>query len=303
MEDYLKYQQYISDIPDFLYKYLDLDIMLRLKDISVLCGMDNASKDIYNFKFYMSRFNHSLNVALITWRLTNDKTQTLAALFHDVSTPVFSHVIDYMNGDYVNQESTEFKTKDVLLSSRILLDYLKEDNIDINNIIDFKTYSIVDLPRPALCADRLDNLIGGGMCWAKNVELSDAKSIIDNLTTSINESGQQEITLYSLELCKYLRYINNEINRLTHTHEDTYMMMLLASITKCLIKNSIISYDDLYKLTEPQIVHIIKQNLDIPGLYRMWNTFRKITKPVPMVDVKIKEMSLEPYYKGRRINI
>ena len=303
MEDYLKYQQYISDIPDFLYKYLDLDIMLRLKDISVLCGMDNASKDIYNFKFYMSRFNHSLNAALITWRLTNDKTQTLAALFHDVSTPVFSHVIDYMNGDYVNQESTEFKTKDVLLSSRILLDYLKEDNIDINNIIDFKSYSIVDLPRPALCADRLDNLIGGGMCWAKNVELSDAKSIIDNLTTCINEKGQREITLYSLELCKYLRYINNEINRLTHTQEDTYMMMLLASITKCLIKNSIISYDDLYKLTEPQIVYIIKQNLDIPELCRMWNTFRKITKPVPMVDVKIKEMSLEPYYKGRRINI
>ncbi|MCR5223578.1 MAG: HD domain-containing protein [Bacilli bacterium] len=303
MEDYIKYQQYISDIPDFLYKYLDLDIMLRLKDISVLCGMDNASKDIYNFKFYMSRFNHSLNVALITWRLTNDKTQTLAALFHDVSTPVFSHVIDYMNGDYVNQESTESKTKDVLLSSRILLDYLKEDNIDINNIIDFKAYSIVDLPRPALCADRLDNLIGGGMCWAKNVELSDAKSIIDNLTTCINESGQQEITLYSLELCKYLRYINNEINRLTHTQEDTYMMMLLASITRCLIKSSIISYDDLYKLTEPQIVYIIKQNLDIPELYRMWNTFRTITKPVPMVDVKIKEMSLEPYYKGRRINI
>lgn len=303
MEDYLKYQQYISDIPDFLYKYLDLDIMLRLKDISVLCGMDNASKDIYNFKFYMSRFNHSLNVALITWRLTNDKTQTLAALFHDVSTPVFSHVIDYMNGDYVNQESTESKTKDVLLSSRILLDYLKEDNIDINNIIDFKSYSIVDLPRPALCADRLDNLIGGGMCWAKNVELSDAKSIIDNLTTCINEKGQQEITLYSLELCKYLRYINNEINRLTHTQEDTYMMMLLASITKCLIKNSIISYDDLYKLTEPQIVYIIKRNLDIPELYRMWNTFRTITKPVPMVDMKIKEMSLEPYYKGRRINI
>jgi len=303
MEDYLKYQQYISDIPDFLYKYLDLDIMLRLKDISVLCGMDNASKDIYNFKFYMSRFNHSLNVALITWRLTNDKTQTLAALFHDVSTPVFSHVIDYMNGDYVNQESTESKTKDVLLSSRILLDYLKEDNIDINNIIDFKSYSIVDLPRPALCADRLDNLIGGGMCWAKNVELSDAKSIIDNLTTCINETGQQEITLYSLELCKYLRYINNEINRLTHTQEDTYMMMLLASITKCLIKTSIISYDDLYKLTEPQMVHIIKQNLDIPELNRMWNTFRTITKPVPVVDVKIKEMSLKPYYKGRRINI
>ena len=149
MEDYLAYQKYICSVPDFLKKYLELDILKRLEDISVLCGMDYASKHIYDFEFYMSRFNHSLNVALITWRLTYDKTQTLAALFHDISTPVFSHVIDYMNGDYIKQESTEHKTEEVLRSCRQLFEYLKEDCVYIENIVDFKKYSVVDLPRPS----------------------------------------------------------------------------------------------------------------------------------------------------------
>lgn len=48
-----------------------------------------------------------MTVALLTYKLTNDKVATLAGLFHDIATPCFSHVIDYMNGDYENQESTE----------------------------------------------------------------------------------------------------------------------------------------------------------------------------------------------------
>ena len=84
MDEFILYQKYLGTIPEFLNKYLELDIMKRLKDISLLCGMEYASPYAYDFKFYISRFDHSLNVALITWRLNHCKTQTLAALFHDI---------------------------------------------------------------------------------------------------------------------------------------------------------------------------------------------------------------------------
>ena len=58
-----------------------------------------ASKDIYPFKESISRFDYSLTVALIVYSLTHDKKTTLAGLFHDIATPCFSHVIDYMNQD------------------------------------------------------------------------------------------------------------------------------------------------------------------------------------------------------------
>ena len=298
MNEYLRYQKYISEIPEFIFKYLNLNIMNRLKDISVLCGMDYASKDIYQFKYYLSRFDHSLNVALITWRLTYDKTRTLAALFHDISTPVFSHVIDYMNGDYIKQESTEHKTKDVLYSSRELLDYLKEDNVDINDIINFKNYPVVDTPRPGLCADRLDNLIGTGMSWAKCIGYEDARNIIDNIYyDKIND----EIALYSLYIGDLLIRINNHINSLTHTNEDTYMMMLLADIVKLLISEGIITYNDLYTLTEPRVLNIIENNLSNYELRDMYETWKNIDRVDMNVDMSIKELTLNPLVLGERI--
>jgi len=301
MDDYLEYQSYISDIPSFLDKYLELDIMKRLKDISVLCGMDYASPHMYDFKFYLSRYNHSLNVALITWRLTHDKKQTLAALFHDISTPVFSHVIDYMNKDFIKQESTESKTIDILRSSKQLIEYLKQDNIDINEVINFKQYSVVDLPRPALCADRLDNLVGGGMSWVKKVDLDMAKSIIDNIYLYNRSDSIDEIAVRSYGIASYLMSINNEINRLTHTKEDTYMMMLLANIVKFTIDEGLITYNDLYRLTEHQYMNIVENNLDIYDLNDMWHTWKTIESCDTAYDIQIKDLTLSPIYNGSRV--
>ena len=301
MDNYLEYQSYISDIPSFLDKYLELDIMKRLKDISVLCGMDYASPHMYDFKFYLSRYNHSLNVALITWRLTHDKKQTLAALFHDISTPVFSHVIDYMNKDFIKQESTESKTIDILRSSKQLIEYLKQDNIDINEVINFKQYSVVDLPRPALCADRLDNLVGGGMSWAKKVDLDMAKSIIDNIYLYNRSDSKDEIAVRSYGIASYLMSINNEINRLTHTKEDTYMMMLLANIVKLTIDEGLITYNDLYRLTEHQYMDIVEKNLDIYDLNDMWHTWKTVESCDTAYDIQIKDLTLSPIYNGSRV--
>ena len=111
-----KYINYLREkIPLFLMKYLEVPSLVRLKDVGYFCGMDYASLDVYNFGKYVSRYDHSLNVALIVYLLTKDKVKTLAGLFHDIATPCFSHVIDYMNKDYLKQESTEEYTKDIFM--------------------------------------------------------------------------------------------------------------------------------------------------------------------------------------------
>jgi len=300
MDEYLEYQSYICEVPEFIKKYLELDILKRLEDVSVLCGMDYASKDMYDFKFYLSRYNHSLNVALLTWKLTYNKTQTLAALFHDISTPVFSHVIDYMHGDYIQQESTEGKTKEVLCSSLQLLEYLKEDNIDINSIINFKKYSIVDLPRPSLCADRLDNIIAVGMCWAKQVDLRNAKRIIDNILICKNENDQDEIGLRNKNVARYVTHINYELNKLTHSSEDTYMMMLLSDIVRLILEERIVSYNDLYRLTEPEMIKIIENNLDNYELNDMYYNWTHIKELPSEPNIEVKRLTLNPLVNGNR---
>ncbi len=303
MENNLIYQSYISPIPEFLEKYLQLDILQRLKGISFFCGMDYASKDMYDFKYYISRYDHSLNVALIVWRLTHDKKATLAGLFHDISTPVFSHVIDYMNGDYVNQESTEEYTEKILNSSEELKEYLASDGLTVEDIADFKKYSIVDLDRPKMCADRLDGVLSAGMSWTKLVRLDDALSVIDNTLVSINEDGEKEISFNSYDVAAYVSYMNDAINRMTHSNEDIYMMILLSRIVKRCLDTNLMAYNDLFVLEEQDVVDIIENNIDNDiVLNALWDEFKNIKVVSKVMDVKVKQKVLRPLVGTFRLN-
>lgn len=297
------YQRYLGEIPEFLKKYLTLDIIVRLKGISLLCGMEYASKAAYDFDISVSRYDHVLNTALITWNLTHDKKATLAALFHDVASPTFSHVIDYMNGDYKNQESTEEKTSEILLSSLELRKMLALDNIDIEDILDFKKYSVVDLPRPHMCADRLENTISTSMGWIKNIKFIDIKKILDSVYLEINEDGLEEIAFKDEDVALYFKYLNDEFNRLTHTNSDTYMMMLASDMIKLCLDLQLFTYNDLYRLTESDIVNIILDNVDkYPELDNYWRLFVGI-EDIPIIhQPDIKDKVVNPLVRNKRLS-
>ena len=301
-QDYEKYKTLLGTPPEWLQKYLTLDILTRLHDISVLCGMEYASHDIYNFAFSISRFEHSLNVALISWNLTHDKNATLGALFHDASSPVFSHCVDYMNGDYVNQESTEDKTDEILRGCPKLLEYLNEDGVSLDDIINFKQYSVVDLPRPCMCADRLDNTIGVGMSWAQNLTYEDAEYILRNTRLTLNENNIYEISFNDVKSGELVSKVNDEINRLTHTNSDTYMMLLVAKIIKKLMLLNLVTYDDLFKLKEKDIIDILEDNCDLDmELDKLYNEFKTIKKAPVIEQPEIKDKVLNPLVKEKRL--
>ena len=261
-----------KNMPKFLVKYLDTPCLKRLKKIGYFCGMDYASKNIYNFKEYITRYDHSLTVALLTWKCTHDKESTLAGLFHDISTPCFSHVIDYMNKDYENQESTEQYTEDILKNDKYLIECLKQDNINVEDIINFKKYSIVDNERPKLCADRLDGVILTGMSWTKNIQSNDIDNILNDLDIFDNEIGFR-----SKEIAYKVVEVSKSIDIYCHSNEDNYMMELLATITRYGINKGYITYKELYISNEEDVLNKLK-NTDDAELLNYINKFENITE-------------------------
>ena len=256
----LNYYLYLlgyANMPDFLIKYLDTPSLIRLKKIGYFCGMDYASKDIYNFSTYISRYTHSLTTALLTYKISSDRKATLAGLFHDVGTPCFSHVIDYMNKDYANQESTEEYTERIILSDSYLKQCLLKDGISANEIIDFKNYSLVDSARPKLCADRLDGIILNSLGWTKTISKQDIKDILNSITIYINEDGKKEIGFTDYEIASRVVELSDIIDRYCHSNEDNYMMELLARITKYALDNGYITYDDLYHYDEEYVFGLL----------------------------------------------
>lgn len=283
--------------PEFLNKYLEVPVLKRLQKVGYFCGMDYASKDIYDFKEYITRYDHSLTVALLTWKCSKDKKATLAGLFHDVATPCFSHVIDYMNKDYENQESTEEYTGEILRNDTYLRKCLQEDDIDIEDIIDFKKYNIVDNNRPKLCADRLDGVILTGISWTKNVNYDDIKNIVTDIEIYDNEIGFK-----SKNVANRVLEIGKSIDIYCHSNEDNYMMELLASITKYGINKKYITYEELYKSNEEDVIHKLKLSND-SKLLEYFDKFENITNSeIPQIDIpNVKIRDLNPLVQGIRI--
>ena len=256
----LNYYLYLlgyANMSDFLIKYLDTPSLIRLKKIGYFCGMDYASKDIYNFSTYISRYTHSLTTALLTYKISSDRKATLAGLFHDVGTPCFSHVIDYMNKDYANQESTEEYTERIILSDNYLRQCLLKDGVSANEIIDFKKYSLVDSARPKLCADRLDGIILNSLGWTKTISKQDIKDILNSIAIYINEEGKEEIGFTDYEIASKVVELSDIIDRYCHSNEDNYMMELLARITKYALDNGYTTYDGLYRYDEEYVFGLL----------------------------------------------
>lgn len=290
------------NLPEFFEKYLKTPSLLRLKKVGYFCGMDYASKNIYQFREYISRYDHSLTVCSLIYKLTKNKLFALAGLFHDIATPCFSHTIDYMNNDYELQESTEEYTSRILKGDQYLLDCLNEDGINIEDIINFKKYTIVDNDRPKACADRIDGVILTGIGWTKNITKEDIANIVNDLCIYQNEYNEEEIGFNTKEIAIKVLEISKSIDLYCHSKEDNYMMELLAKITKYAIEKEYISYASLYSYNEEEIFEILKNKND-EYLQRLINEFQNIEETdIPEISLpNVKIRKLNPIVNGKRL--
>ena len=176
-----EYFKILSDeIPDFLNEYINTKEMQKQSGISVSCGTYYTK--LFDKMIWYSSLDHSIAVSLIVWNFTKDKKQTLAGLFHDIATPVFKHSIDFMNGDYEKQESTEELTTRIINESQEIMKLLKRDGIKVEEVDNYHIYPIADNDTPMLSADRLEYTLSNGLGVRKKVwNLNDIKEIYDNI--------------------------------------------------------------------------------------------------------------------------
>ena len=302
--EYYKNKLGIGNMPEFLKKYLELPIIDRLKYITYLCGMDYASKDIYNFRESITRYDHVLTTSLMTWKLTEDKNATLAALFHDAATPCFSHVIDFMNGDSKVQESTEIPHGKIISGAEGLNDMLETDSVNIDSLINFKQYSVVDIDRPKLCADRLDGIILTGISWAEKVDEDMIDGVVDAITLYSNEDNQKEIGFIDEMVALDVLLVNQRIDYLCQSRSDYYMMNLLADIVKLGIEKKYYDYNSLYYMKEEELLKILEntEDYEILSLLDKFYNIKKTDVPLIKVDKsKVKSRVLKPIVSGERM--
>lgn len=307
MKEYLKILS--NEIPDFLNDYINTPQMQKLAGISVSCGTYYTK--LFDKMVWYSSLDHSIAVSLIVWNFTKDKKQTIAGLFHDIATPVFKHSIDFMNGDYKKQESTEELTTQIISKSKEIMSLLKRNGIKIEEVDNYHIYPIADNDTPMLSADRLEYTFSNGLNVCKNIwNLEEVKEIYENIEIQKNEQGIEELGFKDIKIAekfvKGMRILSNSYI----DNKTKFSMQFLADIMKIMSSQNLITKKDLYELSEKEVIERI-ENCDyaeISQKFDMWKNAHEIkesdekVKDKYCVSIDAKIRYINPLVNGIRIS-
>lgn len=293
------------EYPEWLQKYINTKEMLHQKYISVTCG--TIYSNLFESNFFFSSLDHSIAVALIIWHFTHDKKQTLAGLFHDIATPAFKHSIDFLNGDYINQESTENLTTDIIKNSSEIMYLLNEDNIDISDIDNYHMYPIADNDTPKLSADRLEYSLSNALFTYNLLNLEDIKEIYNDIEIQQNEENELELGFKTKKIARKFVSITSKLSIIYREDRTRYSMQFIADVLKKLISENKLSIEDLYVLKESQIISII-ENSKYKNVFAIWKNAKKVKvskdmpKNVYFVHHGAKVRYINPLFNGERMS-
>ena len=290
---------YSNETPDFIKEIANTPAMLRLDDIGMNCGCEYTSFQMFAGLEKYSRYYHSIGVALIVWHFTHDKKQSTAGLLHDISSPAFAHVIDFMHGDYITQESTEDGTQSIIEKSAEIQQLLDKYGMKTAEVADYHLYPIADNDTPRLSADRLEYTIGNIVNY-KLASYEKAKEMYDNLIVGINEENQPEIMFTDKDKALEFAKLSLQCSRIYVADEDRYSMQRLAEILKECIIRGIITENDLY-LGEAIVIEKLMNN---EFSAKEWQKFRSYSTIIHTADnpdsrvIYAKKRHINPYISG-----
>ena len=274
------------EIPEFLCEYINTPAMQKQDRISVTSGTYYSK--LFDIKLWYSSLEHSIAVALIIWNFTKDKKQTLAGLFHDIATPAFKHCIDFMNGDYEKQESTEELTTKIISDSKEIMNLLNRDGIKIEEVSDYHIYPIADNDTPQLAADRLEYTLSNGLGVRKHLwDLEDIEEIYNNIEVQKNEKGIEELGFKDINIAEKFVHTMSKLSMIYISSETKYTMQFFADIVKKMYGQKMISKKDLYELSEQEIINKIEK-CDYDNISQCFNIWKNATK-IKESDIPVKD--------------
>lgn len=294
------------DFPDWLNDYIETPELLHQQYISMTCG--TIYTKLFPSLFFYSSLDHSIAVALIVWHFTHDKKQTLAGLFHDIATPAFKHCIDFLNQDYMTQESTEDLTTEIIQNSKPIMSLLNRDHILLDEVDDYHKYPIADNDTPRLSADRLEYSLSNSLFTYRLLDESSIQQIYQDIFISTNENQTPELAFHHVLPANKFVKATGVLSVIYRDERTCYSMQFIADIIKGLQDEGKISIPDLYILKESDIIDMI-QNSKYASIYQIWLESKKVktslTEPsnVYFVHHPTKMRYIDPLIQTKRASL
>ena len=294
---------YHKDTPAFLEEAARAPELRRLMGVGMNCGCEYTAFPRFQNIAPYSRYQHSLGVGLIVWHFGGDGKSALAGLLHDIATPCFAHVVDFLNGDHLRQESTEDGTRERIAASPALLGVLEGLDLDVEDVADYHRYPIADNDTPRLSADRLEytlgNLVNFGFMDAAAV-----RSLYDDLTVTEAEDGAAELAFRTPRAARAFCRGALACSEIYVSDEDRYSMQCLAELIGEALQAGCLARDDLWR-TEPEVIDRLTASDRFAPRWRAFRAMSAVERAAPGPDedgwrtIPAKKRWIDPLVAGR----
>ena len=207
----------------------------------------------------------------------------------------------------MNQESTEELTKKLIEGSKDIMSLLKRDGISIDEVCDYHIYPIADNDTPMLSADRLEYSLSNDLIVFKTNTLEEIKNIYNDIEIQTNENVIIELGFKTKKIAR--QFVKNT-SRLSVCYRDDatrFFMQAIADILKKINKDGLISKQDLYELSEQEVIEIVKKS-EYSYAYDTLINSKKVNtskeEPLNIYYVKhgAKIRYIDPLFNGKRIS-
>jgi len=211
-----------------------------------------------------SRFEHSMGVMLLVRKFGASLEEQIAALLHDVSHTAFSHVIDYVFGEYQTQGYHE-EHKHIHISRTDIPEVLKKNGYNWIDFVDEEKFTLLEQDIPHLCADRLDYFLRDArdLGLASDDEISD---VLAKLTVF-----QRKIVINDFDVAKWLGYTFIKADQASWANfREVGLYELAARAIRRGLEIGVLTEDDIWGVdlpaweklgasTDPELQHHFKR--------------------------------------------
>lgn len=291
---------YHDGLPDFIRDMAATAPMQRLKQIGMNCGCEYTSFERFAGLEPYSRFDHSIGCALIVWYFTKDRRQSTAALLHDIATPVFAHVIDFLNGDHERQEYTELATGQKIEESDELRNVLVRYGLTVDDVADYHRYPVADNDTPRLSSDRLEYSLGNIVNY-RIAPKEEATLWYSRLKVGKNEVGSDELMFTDASAALAFAQAALKASRIYVADEDRFAMQMLAELLNRHINRKVLSVEDLYT-TEPEVIGLLNRDAEASADWRRFCAYRRMVPAGSRPQARIipaKKRYVNPYIENK----
>ena len=271
--------------------------MIRLKGVGMNCGVEYTSLPFFSALPKSSRYDHSVGVALLSYRYSQDRKAALAGLFHDIASPCFAHTIDFLKGDHAKQEKTEEGTCSIIRDSETIRVGLAKEGIALEEVADYSRYSVCDNPSPKLSSDRLEYTLRNIYLFGY-ANLDKILRFCSDLALLPNEFGEMELQFEDLEIAAEFANLAYKTFGVYICKEDRFAMEELAKTIRRAIEAGLLKEGDLHS-TEKTLINKLTSSLEGKALWNHYRDLKAVDVSPKGFPILSKVRYIDPFVQGK----